>query len=89
MWEKIGLLAAVIVPFFNAPLIVKIIRRRSSKDFSRLWAIGVWVCLALMAPSGFTSEDVVWKYYNIINFVMFSAVTVCVLIYHKGNNDKH
>ena len=47
------------------------------------WAIGVWICLILMAPAGFVSKDIIWRTYNIINFILFSFVAVFVLVYRK------
>ena len=88
MIQKIGLIAAIILPLWNLPLIFRIIQRRSSEDISMAWAVGVWVCLALMAPSGFTSTDLVWKVFNIVNFFLFSAVMVTVLMYRKKGNRK-
>ncbi len=82
--EKIGLVTAIILPFWNIPLIIKIIRRRSSSDISLAWVVGVWVCVVLMAPSGFQSKDMVWRTYNIINFILFTAVFMTVLKYRKG-----
>jgi len=82
--EKISLVAAVVLPFFNIPLIIRIIKRRSSKDISMVWAFGVWTCIILMAPSGFTSEDIVWRTFNYINVVFFTLVVIVVLKYRKG-----
>ena len=79
--ETIGLIAAVVLPFWNIPLILRIERRRSSKDISLFWCIGVWVCFALMLPSGLRSPDLVFKAFTITNFILFSAVTVQVLRY--------
>lgn len=84
MIEKIGLIAAIILPLWNLPLIVRIAKRKSSQDISIYWAVGVWVCFALMAPSGFMSEDLVWKVFNIVNLVFFSVVVIFVLIYRKA-----
>ncbi|OGX26234.1 MAG: hypothetical protein A3D10_04480 [Omnitrophica WOR_2 bacterium RIFCSPHIGHO2_02_FULL_48_11] len=82
--EKIGLVSSVILPLWNIPLIVRIIKRGSSNDISRSWALGVWVCLLLMAPSGFTSADIVWRTFNAVNLVLFTVVVIIVLKYHKG-----
>ena len=79
----IGLFAAVILPFFNIPLIIKIIRRQSSADISISWAMGVWICSLLMAPSGFISTDLVWRCYNVVNLVLFTGVVITVLKYRK------
>lgn len=84
MIHKVALVAAVILPLWNIPLIVRIIKRKSSRDISIYWAVGVWVCFALMAPSGFMSEDLPWRAFNIVNFILFSLVVIFVLIYRKG-----
>ncbi len=81
--ETLGLWAAVILPLWNIPLIMRIIKRKSSADLSLWWALGVWVCLLLMAPSGFTSKDIVWKTFNITNIVLFTAVVATALFYRK------
>ncbi len=82
--DKIAFCAAIILPLFNIPLILKIIRRKSSKDLSLCWVLGVWTCIILMAPSGFRSEDIVWRTFNYANVVLFTAVAVVTLKYRKG-----
>lgn len=82
--EQVGLVASVVMPLWNIPLIVKIIKRRSSADISLGWVLGVWVCCVLMAPSGFMSKDIVWRTFNIVNLVLFTGVVVTVLKYRKG-----
>jgi uncharacterized protein with PQ loop repeat len=79
----ISLVAAIILPFFNIPLIVKIIKRRSSHDIALSWVWGVWICTVLMAPSGFFSNDPVWHFYTIINLVLFTGVLIAVWKYRK------
>ena len=81
--EIISLVASVSMPLFNIPLIVKIVRRRSSEDISMSWVMGVWICALLMAPSGFTSKDLVWRSYNIVNLVLFTGVVIAVWKYRK------
>lgn len=83
MIQLLGIIAAIALPLWNIPLILRIIKRESSDDISLAWVIGVWVCLVLMAPSGFQSKDPVWKVFNIVNIVLFSAVLITVLIYRK------
>jgi len=83
--EKIGLVAAISLPLFNIPLILKIIQRKSSKDLSLTWVLGVWVCIVLMFPSGFQSDDVVWKVFNIVNITFFTVVMIVTVKYRKGN----
>ena len=83
MIHKIALVAAIILPFWNIPLIVRIIKRKSSRDVSIYWAIGVWVCFALMAPSAFVSQDLVWRVFSIFNIIFFSGVLISVLAYRK------
>ncbi|MDO8643740.1 MAG: hypothetical protein Q7S00_02085 [bacterium] len=76
-----GLAASVILPFFNIPLIARIIRRRSSEDMSLVWVLGVFVCIVIMTPAGLQSKDLVFKAFTVVNLVFFSAVTVCVLYF--------
>ena len=85
--EQISLIAAVVLPFFNIPLIIKVIQRRSSRDISLSWALGVWVFILLMAPSGFKSEDMVWRVFNYVNIVFFTAVVIVVLRYRNGGKN--
>lgn len=79
--ETIGLIASVVMPLWNIPLMVKIIKRRSSSDISMAWVMGVWVCCLLMAPSGFMSKDIVWRSFNIVNLILFTGVVIVVLKY--------
>ena len=81
--EKVALIAAIILPLWNIPLIIRIIKRKSSDDISLHWALGVWVCFLLMAPDGLRSEDPVWRVFNIVNLIMFSLVVITVLAYRK------
>jgi len=88
MFEKIGLVAALILPLWNIPMIVRIIRRRSSDDLSLWWVLGVWSCFVLMAQSGFQSADLVWRTFNITNMGMFTVVVGVTLRFRTwGNKD--
>jgi len=86
MAEKIALVAAIILPLWNIPLIVRIAKRKSSRDISMYWVAGVWTCFALMAPDGFVSEDLVWRTFNIVNLILFTIVLIVVLAYRKGED---
>lgn len=83
LFKTIGFWTAIILPLFNIPLIIRIIKRRSSEDISLIWALGVWGCIVLMAPSGFLSEDIVWKTFNITNLLLFSVVAFVTVKYRK------
>lgn len=85
--EKFGLIAATAMPFFNIPLIIRIIKRRSSKDISLSWAFGVWICILLMAPSGFKSEDLVFRTFNIVNVIFFTGVMFVTWKYRKPTHE--
>ncbi len=80
--DRIGLVAGIVLPLWNIPLIIRIAKRRSSQDISLWWALGVWVCIMLMAPSGFRSDDVVWRTFNIVNVFFFTGV-VAVTVYFR------
>jgi len=81
MIETLGMIAAVTLPFFNIPLILRIRRRKSSRDISLAWALGVFGCLAVMLPAGLRSEDLVFRVFAVVNLGFFSAVVVQVLRY--------
>lgn len=79
--QTMALIAAIILPLWNIPLIVRMIKRRSSDDISLAWVCGVWGCLLLMAPHALTSVDIVWKVFSIINVILFSGVFFVVVLY--------
>ena len=79
--ELLALAASVIMPMWNIPLIVKIVRRRSSSDLSLSWVWGVWACMLLMLPWAFVTADRVLKVFSIVNFILFSGVTFVVVKY--------
>ena len=84
--DKIGFIVAIVLPFFNIPLIIRMIKRRSSEDISVAWAIGVWVCMLLLVPSGLRSTDIVWKTFNITNAVLFTGVVITVFYFRKKSS---
>jgi hypothetical protein len=84
MVEKVGFIAAVMLPLFDIPLIVRIVRRRSSADISVVWAVGLWVTSILMAPTAFISGDKVAIGFNVTNVIMLTAVVIAVFKYRKG-----
>ena len=75
----LGMVAAIAMPLWNIPLILKIRRRRSSKDVSLLWTWGVFVCLLLMLPSALASSDPIFKVFSLVNIVCFAGVVVSVI----------
>jgi uncharacterized protein with PQ loop repeat len=77
----IGTVAAVVLPVFNIPLILKLRQRKSSADLSLSWAIGVWVCIVLMTPQALRSTDFAFRAFGIVNIVFFSAVLFFILKY--------
>ena len=81
MIKILGLIAAILLPFWNIPLILKVSRRKSSKDFSLWWTFGVWFTLLAMFPSALASEDLVFKVFNVVNLTIFTAVVVQVVRY--------
>ena len=84
MYEKIALIAAIVLPLWNIPLIVKIIKRKSSRDISLAWALGVWICFVIMAPDALTSDDLVWRAFNMVNLVLFTGVMIAVISFRRG-----
>ena len=85
--ETVGFWAAVMLPLFDIPLIVHIIKRKSSADISILWAVGLWSSSVLMAPSAFLHGDKVAIGFNIVNVVMLTCVLIAVLVYRKSKDE--
>ncbi|MBU3933522.1 MAG: hypothetical protein KKH11_02500 [Candidatus Omnitrophica bacterium] len=79
----LGMLAAIVLPFFNIPLMLRIRRRKSSNDISLTWIYGVFFCALLMLPSAITSKDLVFKLFAIINAILFSGVVYHAIKYRK------
>jgi uncharacterized protein with PQ loop repeat len=82
-FKHVGLIAAIVMPFWNIPLMLRIIRRKTSSDISLAWAFGVWACILLMFPSAMLSSDIVLKAYGISNFLFFTLVVVVVVLNRK------
>ena len=82
--KTIGFWAAVILPLWDIPLIVRIIKRKSSEDISIVWAVGLWATSVLMAPSAFISGDRVAVGFNTVNVVTLTVVMIVVCKYRKG-----
>ena len=81
IWQAVGLVAGVVLPLWNIPLILTIGRRRSSKDISLWWVLGVYGCLLFMLPSALISRDIVYKAFSFANVTFFTAVVIQVLRY--------
>jgi uncharacterized protein with PQ loop repeat len=83
--QTISFWAAVILPVWDIPFMVHIIRRKSSKDISLGWIFGLWVSAVLMAPSAFVAGDRAAIGFNAVNVVMLTAVLIVVFKYRKGS----
>ncbi|MDO8518973.1 MAG: hypothetical protein Q7T11_02275 [Deltaproteobacteria bacterium] len=81
--ETIGFIASVALPFFNIPLITRMIRRKSSEDLSLVWVVGVFVCIVAVFPAAWRSPDKTFKIFEIFNLVFFSAVTFFTIYYRS------
>jgi hypothetical protein len=79
----------VLMPFFNIPLILRIVKRRSSEDISLAWVIGVWVCIVGMVPASIVSSDVVLYTFGIVNVIFFTGVLLAVLCFHPAVRNRH
>ena len=82
-FQKMGLIASICLPLWNIPLIRKILKRKSSKDLSLTWVVGVWVCSLLIVPSGLLSEDIILKTFSVVNMTLFTGVVIVAFKYRK------
>ena len=81
MIQLIGLIGAVAMPLWNIPLIARIEQRKSSKDLSVSWALGVLACILLMLPASLRSPDVILRVFGVANAALFSLVVIQILRY--------
>ncbi len=79
--KVIGMVASLTLPLFNIPLVLKMRRRKSSKDLSLTWATGVWICILFMTPAALLSSDTVFKVFGVGNLIFFSIVVFYALKY--------
>ncbi len=87
--DCVSTVAAAVLPLFDIPLIVRIWRRKSSADISMTWIVGLWICSVGMAPAAvISSEDLVWKTFNIVNVILLTGVLWAVIYYRKGNRER-
>ena len=77
----LGLIGAAVMPLWNIPLIIRIGRRRSSKDLGLSWTLGIFACILLMLPAGLISPDPILKIFSVANTVLFGGVVIQVVRY--------
>ncbi len=88
MIKILGLASGILMPFFNIPLIARILRRRSSADISIVWVVGCWVCVMGMLPSSLRSADMVLRFFGITNAIFFTGVFASVLYFHPSTRSR-
>ncbi len=79
----IGTAAAIVLPVFNIPLILRLRKRKTSNDFSLVWALGVWLCIVFMTPQALRSTDLTFRVFGALNLLFFSAVIFFILKYRS------
>ncbi|MBN1492578.1 MAG: hypothetical protein JW938_00365 [Candidatus Omnitrophica bacterium] len=79
--ELCALVASVAMPFFNIPLIARIISRRCSDDISITWVVGVYACILLLFPYGFLYGEFVLKVFSLANIAFFSVVVFVTILF--------
>jgi hypothetical protein len=84
MIETIGIVSGILMPLFNLPLMLRIIRRRSSEDISLVWVVGVWICVMGLLPSSLQSPDRILFAFGVVNALLFSGVFLSVLYFHPS-----
>ena len=74
--------SGILLPLFNIPLILRIVKRKSADDISLVWVFGVWICILLMSPVAFASQDFAFRAFGWTNVVFFTGVVVVTVKYH-------
>ena|ERR1700687_1991475 len=86
--QKLGMVSAVVMPFFDIPLIARIVRRKSSEDISLVWTFGIWICILGMVPASWVSPDPILFAFAIVNVILFTAVVASVVWFHPAVRNK-
>ena len=84
MMHMVGFVAAIAMPLWNIPLIIRLERRKSASDISILWVLGVFTCILLMLPSALASTDRIFTTFAVLNVVLFGGVVVQVVRYRSA-----
>lgn len=79
---QISAWAGVVLPLFNIPLILRIIKRKSADDISLVWVFGVWICILLMSPAALISQDFAFRMFGWANLFFFTGVVFVTVKYH-------
>lgn len=74
--------AGILLPLFNIPLIIRIVKRKSADDISLVWLFGVWFCILLMSPAALISKDFAFRMFGWTNLIFFTGVVFVTLKYH-------
>jgi uncharacterized protein with PQ loop repeat len=83
-WDTIAFWAGVVLPLWDIPLILHIIRRKSSADISIVWMWGLWGTSVLMAPSAWIEQtNPAAVAFNIVNVTALTALLVVVMKYRE------
>lgn len=77
----LGMIGSIVLPFFNIPLILRVVKRRSSEDISLIWLFGVFACLLAIQPAAWVSSDLTFKVFNTTNLVLYSGVFFVVIYF--------
>lgn len=85
---QISLWAGALLPLFNIPLIMRIIKRKSADDISLVWLFGVWICILLMTPAALTSQDFAFRAFGLTNVIFFTGVVFVTVKYHHRFKSK-
>jgi uncharacterized protein with PQ loop repeat len=79
---QISAWAGCVLPLFNIPLVIRIVKRKSADDISLVWVFGVWACILLMSPAAFISQDIAFKMFGWTNLIFFTGVVFVTVKYH-------
>jgi uncharacterized protein with PQ loop repeat len=74
--------AGILLPLFNIPLIIRIVKRKSADDISLVWVFGVWACILLMSPVALGSKDFAFRMFGWTNLFFFTGVVFVTVKYH-------
>ena len=76
----VGFIGAM-MPLWNIPFVINILKMKSSHEVSLVWMFGVWISILCLLPQSLKSLELNFKIFGILNITLFSLVLIVVLYY--------
>lgn len=83
-FKELGYICSMIVPVFHIPLIMKLVRKKSSQEWSLLSVIGFWIATLGIQPWALMTDDRALTILNTLSLMFISVELVLVIKYRRN-----